>query len=78
MTNTLKLIAAAALVAATSTAALAQDVPLNTTVAGGSGAEQLDGQGEANTAILTTTGTLAGLTALVIIAGSSSSTTTTN
>ncbi|WP_415404733.1 hypothetical protein [Tateyamaria sp. SN3-11] len=78
MTKTLKLISAAALVAATSTAALAQDVPLNTTVAGGTGAEQVSGQGEAGTLTLTATGTLLGLTAIVLLGGSSSSTTTTN
>jgi len=78
MTNTLKLIAAAALVAATSTAALAQDVPLNTTVAGGNGAEIVNGQAEPTAISLTAAGTLAGLTALSLLAGSDNSTTTTN
>ncbi|WP_299143753.1 hypothetical protein [uncultured Tateyamaria sp.] len=78
MTKTFKLIAAAALVAATSTAALAQDVPLNTTVAGGNGAEIVNGQAEASAITLTAVGTFAGLTALAFIAGSDNSTTTTN
>lgn len=76
MTKTLKLIAAAALVAATSTAAVAKDVPLNTTVSGGAGAEKVDGQaGGALSLSLGATATIVGLTTLLFIgAGSSNST----
>ncbi len=75
MTKTLKLISAAALMAATSTAAFAQDVPLNTTVSGGAGAEQVDGQvGGALVLSLGTTATIVGLTTLLVVAGSTGDT----
>ncbi|WP_299047645.1 hypothetical protein [uncultured Tateyamaria sp.] len=78
MTKAFKLISAAALVAATSTATLAQDVPLNTTVSGGQGAEIQVGQGEAGvlaiTPIAVTTVFAVGLA--LAAANSSSSTTT--
>ncbi|MEO9685639.1 MAG: hypothetical protein ABJF86_01950 [Tateyamaria sp.] len=79
MTKTFKLISAAVLVAATSTAALAQEVPLNTVVAGGEGAEKLEGQAAgALGAGLTAAGTVIGLTVLTVLgsADGSSSTTT--
>lgn len=79
MTKAFQLISAAALVAATSTAALAQDVPLNTTVSGGQGTEIAAGQGEASALAITP---VAGITALAVglavAAGNSSSSTTTN
>ncbi|WP_147112006.1 hypothetical protein [Tateyamaria sp. syn59] len=78
MTKTFKLISAAALVAATSTAALAQDVPLNSTVSGGQGNEIQLGQGEAGALAVPPAAVIAVTAAvLVIAAGSSSSTTTT-
>ena len=73
MTNTLKLISAAALFAATATASLAQDVPLNTTVAGGEGAEQLKGQAGGALGLSSAIGVAAGLTLLVVVAGSDDS-----
>ncbi|MEL6451553.1 MAG: hypothetical protein AAFQ19_09845 [Pseudomonadota bacterium] len=76
MTKTLKLISAAAIVAATSTAAFAQDVPLNTTVAGGSGAEKVAGQAE-STVLIPAAATVGVLTGIVLLGGSSDSTTTT-
>lgn len=79
MTKTLKLISAAALVAATSTAALAQEVPLNTTVSGGQGSEIQAGQGEGGSLIVNPLVILGiGAVALAIAASNSSSTTTTN
>lgn len=78
MTKAFKLISAAALVAATSTAALAQDVPLNTKIVGGQGAEIKAGQGEAGALAISplalTTILAIGLAAAA--SGSSSSTTT--
>jgi len=74
MTKALKLISAAALAVATSTAAFAQDVPLNTTVAGGQGNEQLRGQAAGGAGALTALGVAAGLTLLVVVAGSDDST----
>ncbi|APX13243.1 hypothetical protein [Tateyamaria omphalii] len=78
MTKALKLISATALVAATSTAALAQDVPVNSTVSGGQGAEIQLGQGEAGALTITPIGAAAAFTiGLAIAAGGSSSSTTT-
>ncbi|MBY5933576.1 hypothetical protein KUV51_11250 [Tateyamaria omphalii] len=78
MTKAFKLISAAALVAATSTAALAQDVPVNSTVSGGQGAEIQLGQGEAGALGLTPVAAV-GVFAigLAIALGSSSSSSTT-
>ncbi|MEP2891981.1 hypothetical protein [Tateyamaria sp.] len=79
MTKTFKLISAAILVAATSTAALAQEVPLNTVVAGGEGAEKLEGQAEGALGVgLTAAGTLVGLTVLTLLGNDSSSSTSTD
>jgi hypothetical protein len=80
MTNTFKLISAAALLAVTSTAAFAQEVPLNTTVSGGAGAEIQVGQGEGAALVVTpaAAGVIAAAVILAAAAGSSSSTTTTN
>ncbi|GGX38776.1 hypothetical protein GCM10007385_02050 [Tateyamaria omphalii] len=79
MTKAFKLISTAAVLAATSTVALAQGVPLNTTVSGGQGAEIQAGQGEAGAIALTPVAT-AGLLAatLAIAAGDSSSSSTTD
>lgn len=78
MTKTFKLISAAALVAATSTAAFAQDVPLNTTVSGGQGAEIKAGQGEAGGVVIPAmTFVVVTAAALALGASDDSSTTTT-
>lgn len=75
MKKAFKLISAAALVAATATAAVANDVPLNTTVAGGQGTEQLQGQGAGTAALFTAMGTVSILT-IIAVAGASSSSST--
>ncbi|KIC49676.1 hypothetical protein [Tateyamaria sp. ANG-S1] len=78
MTNAFKLISAAALVAASSTAVLAQDVPVNSTVSGGQGAEIQIGQGEAGALAITPVAAAAVFAiGLAIAAGGSSSSTTT-
>jgi len=71
MTKALKLISVAALVAATSTAALANDVPLNTKVSGGEGTEQLAGQAAGAAIALSSMGVIAGLTVITLIGSSS-------
>ena len=73
MTKALKLIAAAALAAATSTAAFAQQIPLNTTVSGGQGSEQVQGQAAGAAALTSALGVAAGLTVLVVVASSGDS-----
>lgn len=74
MKNTLKLISAAALVAATSTAVMANDVPLNTTVSGGQGVEKVEGQAAGGLLGLSGMAVVAGLTVLVVVAASDSNT----
>ena len=71
MKTALKLMSAAALVAATSTAAVANDVPLNTTVQGGQGNEQVAGQVEGGVVVLNAMAVVAGLTALALIGAGS-------
>ena len=78
MTKAFKLISAAALVAATSTAAFAQDVPVNSTVSGGQGEEIKAGQGEAGALAITPDAAVAEFAiTLAIVAGDSSSSSTT-
>lgn len=78
MTKVFKLISAAALVAATSTAAVAQNVPVNSTMSGGQGAEIQVGQGQASDLNIDPMAAIAVLTVgLAIVAGNSSSSTTT-
>ena len=78
MTKVFKLISAAALVAATSTAAVAQNVPVNSTMSGGQGAEIQVGQGQASDLNIDPMAAIAVLTVgLAIVAGNSTSSTTT-
>lgn len=77
MTKTLKLACAAAMLAASSTTVFAQDVPLNTTVSGGTGSEQVAGQAEGALGIAVGAGVAAALTIAVVIAAADGSTATT-
>lgn len=83
MTKALKLIFAMAIAVAWSTASLAQDVPLNTTVSGGQGAEVQVGQGAAAAgSLVITPGLVIGVVVVAVAiatgGGDGSSTTTTN